>query len=243
MTLPLHIAHKLMALLQGAKMPASGLKHQVVTRLLAEGILEKQQLGRSKSLVYLSSPGALNHYLQNQFGIADLQVYIDTLLEPTAARADGVLASSNSKLKPVRTFTGFMVATLQQIEVLVNNQPFTLMPHAGIHFFVSDYEHFIVPQNATIVGVENAENFLHLQQQAHLFTGINPLFVCRYPYSSDLRKWLLQIPNNYLHYGDIDFAGISIFLNEYYQILGGRASFFIPPHIEELLARYGNRNL
>ncbi|MCY7422579.1 MAG: hypothetical protein LH478_12655, partial [Chitinophagaceae bacterium] len=72
---------------------------------------------------------------------------------------------------------------------------------------------------------------------------LKPLFVCRYPYSGDLLHWLRNIPNTYLHFGDIDFAGINIFLNEYYVHLGERSSFFTPPGLPELLAKYGNRNL
>ena len=46
------------------------------------------------------------------------------------------------------------------------------------------------------------------------------LFVCRYPQSNDLIKWLQSIPNRYLHFGDLDFAGINIYLNEFKKYLG-----------------------
>lgn len=51
------------------------------------------------------------------------------------------------------------------------------------------------------------------------------------------------IPNPYLHFGDLDFAGIGIYLNEFKKHLGNRATFFIPGNTEELLGRYGNREL
>jgi hypothetical protein len=69
------------------------------------------------------------------------------------------------------------------------------------------------------------------------------LFISRYPQSNDAIKWLQNIPNNYLHFGDLDFSGINIFRNEYKKWLGTRASFFIPPNTEELLTRFGNRAL
>ncbi|HHH55360.1 MAG TPA: hypothetical protein ENK91_17010, partial [Bacteroidetes bacterium] len=43
------------------------------------------------------------------------------------------------------------------------------------------------------------------------------------------------IPNNYLHYGDFDIAGIGIYLNEYKKHLGDKARFFIPKDIEETI--------
>lgn len=54
-------------------------------------------------------------------------------------------------------------------------------------------------------------------------------------------KWLLSIPNLYLHFGDLDLAGIGIYLNEYKRHLDNRASFFVPDNIEATIVKYGNR--
>lgn len=50
-----------------------------------------------------------------------------------------------------------------------------------------------------------------------------------------------SIPNNYLHFGDFDIAGIGIYLNEYKKHLHGKASFFIPENIKSDLKTNGNR--
>ena len=65
------------------------------------------------------------------------------------------------------------------------------------------------------------------------------LFVSRYPQSTDLRSWLQNIPNRYIHFGDFDLAGIHIFLTEFHKCLGERSSFFIPSDIEQRL-EYGS---
>ncbi|MCA6071324.1 MAG: hypothetical protein LE168_02900 [Endomicrobium sp.] len=67
---------------------------------------------------------------------------------------------------------------------------------------------------------------------------MRPLFVSRYPQnqSKDLIKWLQSIPNNYLHFGDFDFAGIGIYLNEYKKYLTDKAMFLIPENIEKFIA-------
>ena len=65
------------------------------------------------------------------------------------------------------------------------------------------------------------------------------LFVSRYPQSSDLCSWLRIIPNQHVHFGDFDLAGIHIFLSEFYPHIGNRSSFLIPQDIEEQL-RHGS---
>lgn len=109
--------------------------------------------------------------------------------------------------------------------------------------FVYDAEHFIPAANITIVGVENPANFRFIRRQAHLFAGINPLFISRYPQSQhkDVITWLQRIPNAYLHFGDFDVAGLNIYINEYAKHLPGKTSFFLPDNIETLIKEYGNK--
>ncbi|MCR5659112.1 MAG: hypothetical protein K6G25_07280, partial [Bacteroidales bacterium] len=54
--------------------------------------------------------------------------------------------------------------------------------------------------------------------------------------SKDLLKWLQSIPNQYIHFGDLDLAGIAIYENEYYCHLGERASFFVPLDFEQRIS-------
>lgn len=96
--------------------------------------------------------------------------------------------------------------------------------------FVSDWKEFAVDADALVVGIENMENFRKVSMQRHLFESVlgcnaRLLFVSRYPQSTDLRSWLRSIPNRYVHFGDFDLAGISIFLTEFHCCLGNRSSF------------------
>lgn len=97
----------------------------------------------------------------------------------------------------------------------------------------------------TIVSVENAENFSLISKQQYLFKGHKTLFLSRYPQnqSKDLVKWLSGIQNPHLHFGDYDFAGINIYLQEYKRHLGTRTRFFMSPDLEDLIARHGNRKI
>ncbi|MDR3235814.1 MAG: hypothetical protein LBT48_03700, partial [Prevotellaceae bacterium] len=131
------------------------------------------------------------------------------------------------------------------IQATIDGEHIILNPAKGTFQFIYDFENFTIPQDITVVGIENLENFRYIEKQKYLFENIKPLFVSRYPQnqSKDLIKWLQSIPNNYLHFGDFDFAGIGIYLNEFKKHLENRAMFFVPEKIEELIKNYGNRNL
>lgn len=243
MKLPLALARGLLLLQQTGRQPFSSIRHPMVNDLLHDGILQKSMQGRGRAFLALHAPQALTAYLANRFGIADLEQYIKAMESADTNRHTAVQVAANSKVKKTRSFTGFMVASLAPVAVMVGNRPYNILPGSGVFTYISDYKNFSIPGSCTVIGIENPHNFLQLAGQAYLFNPVEALFVCRYPYSSDLVKWLQQIPNPFLYFGDYDFAGIQIFLNEYWKYIPGRAHYFIPDGLEEMMARYGNRML
>lgn len=245
MNLPISIADKLILLQNGEKIPASKLKHSVIDTMLGNGILEQQIQGRSKKLIFLRSPERLNDYLSNHFGINSLHDYISVHKQEDALRSDFVEISSDSKLRKVRTFKGFLVNSYLPIDAILNQEQLLINPPTGSFLFLYDFEQFSVPEDITIVGVENPENFRYISKQKYLFEDIKPLFISRYPQNQnkDLIKWLQSIPNSYLHFGDLDFAGIGIYLNEFKKHLGNRSTFFVPDNAKDLFEKYGNKEL
>ncbi|MDR3245138.1 MAG: hypothetical protein LBT50_01745 [Prevotellaceae bacterium] len=201
MKMPITIAENLILLRNGEKIPASKMKHGLVNEMLENGILRKQIQGRSKALIYLSERQALDDFLQNHYGITDLQNYIRTLKSDDLTRADAIAVSSDSKLKSVRTFKGFLVNCSVSIQATIDGEHIIINPAKGTFQFIYDFENFEIPQDITVVGIENPENFRYIERQKYLFENIKPLFVSRYPQnqSKDLIKWLQSIPNNYLH--------------------------------------------
>ena len=188
---------------------------------------------------------ALNDYLLNKFSISDLQEYIELLKNTEITRAELVQVASNSKIINRRTFKGFLVNSYEPVDTILNGSSFTINPTPGTFQFIYDFEKFIPAPDVVIIGVENAENFCAIEKQRYLFPNVKALFVSRYPQgqSKDLIKWLQTIPNFYMHFGDYDFAGINIYLQEYKKHLGDKASFFIPENIEQLIEKYGNQKL
>lgn len=241
MKVPVHIAEKLLQLSQGESIPSSLAKHSLIDDLVLEGIVERK--GRIQKSLLLSDNKALRTYLQNNCSINDLQQYIQTSKQENVSRSKLVSVSSNSKLIKVRTFKGFLINCYSPIQATLNGKQITLNPVDGTFQFIYDFEKFIPSPDITIVGIENPENFRHIDKQKYLFTDIKPLFVSRYPQnqSKDLIKWLQSIPNSYLHFGDFDFAGIGIYLNEFKKSLADDATFYVPQDIDQLIADFGNK--
>jgi len=241
MKVPVHIAEKLLQLSQGESIPSSLAKHSLIDDLVLEGIIERK--GRIQKSLSLPDKKALHTYLQNNCSINDLQQYIQVSKKEEVTRSELVAATSNSKHTGVRSFKGFLVNCYSPIQATLNEKQITVNPVDGTFQFIYDFEKFTVSPDITIVGIENPSNFRHIDKQKDLFSDIKPLFVSRYPQnqSKDLIKWLQSIPNNYLHFGDFDFAGIGIYLNEFKKHLADRTSFFVPEHIDKLIADFGNK--
>ncbi|HET6556637.1 MAG TPA: hypothetical protein VFG54_04940 [Prolixibacteraceae bacterium] len=241
MNLPLKIAEKLLLIANGDRIPANKLNHPIFRELILEGIIHKP--GKTRSIIQIIDNQQLMLFLKNHYSIDDLALYIETLKSENLIRADLVAVATDSKLRYVRTFKGFLANCYSPIHASLNNEEVFLYPHEGTFNFIYDYENFIPDKDITIVGIENPENFRHITRQKYLFENIQPLFVSRYPQyqSKDLIKWLQSIPNNYMHFGDFDFAGIGIYLNEYKKYLDHRANLFIPDNIDSLIRINGSK--
>lgn len=145
--------------------------------------------------------------------------------------------TGNSKLVMVRSCPGFPINSYESIECSLGDKRFVVNPQEGSFGFVTDWEIFTIPDDVTVIGIENMENFRMIRKQRHLFEEYlhrhrlpqKALFVSRYPQSSDLRKWLTSISNKYLHFGDFDLAGIHIFLSEFQKYLGEERTYYLIP--------------
>lgn len=240
--LSLSLARKIQKLLTEKRMAGSSFPYALAQELLKEEILAFINRGMQKSYRLVDEQG-LCTYLSQRYGIKDLEQWIEIKsCDTEITRSKQVQAVGNSKLRNTRTFRGFLVSSVEPIKAILRDEPFVIQSIRGISFFVGDYEHFYIPEDVVVIGIENGENFQSIHAQQYLFEGMKVLFVSRYPQSKDLRSWLHKIPNHYIHFGDFDLAGISIYLTEFYSYLGDRAEFFIPADIEERLEK-GNRAL
>lgn len=225
----------------GEPVPSSKLKGKLFENMISDGVLIVTAQG-SRKIYRAANEQSLRNYVAIHYDIRNLEEYLALLKKEDASRAEQVKVSGNSKLKYRRTFRGFLVNSYDSIPVNLSGQHFELLPADGTFAFIYDCDMFSIPEDVIIVGIENPENFRYIRKQKWLFDACLPekakiLFVSRYPQeqSHDLLEWLLLIPNRYVHFGDLDLAGIHIYLSEYYCHLKERASFLIPDDFETRL--------
>ena len=231
---------KLIRLRNGESIHSSQLRGEWVSELESDGVIVSTSHG-SRRVLFVPQPEAFLQALSAfDERLSDLDLMRDTLQTGETSRSVQASATGNSKLIAVRSCPGFPLNTYEPIACLLNGREIIVNPQEGSFMFISDWQSFSIPQDVVVVGIENMENFRLIRQQRALFEGtIGPdrlLFVSRYPQSSDLRSWLQAIPNDYIHFGDFDLAGIHIFLTEFHAYLGERSTFFIPSDIEQKLA-------
>lgn len=229
------ISASIQALMAGEQVAGSKLNGNLLSELMAEGLLLVIARGSRKSY-RARDIEALKRYLidkDESFRMLEANV--------ADSRASMAAETGNSKLVSVRSCPGFPINSYEPIECSLHGKPFMVNPQEGSFLFVTDWETFVIPEEVIVMGIENMENFRMIRQQRSFFEdylkvhGMSGkiLFVSRYPQSLDLRKWLTSIPNHYIHFGDYDLAGINIFLSEFQQYIGkDRSSFLIPDDIE-----------
>ena len=238
------ISASIQALISGEQVAGSKLSSKLLDELMAEGLLLVVAHGSKKSYRARDTEVLKRYLIDKDESYRILNV---TVVDSRASLAE---ETGNSKLLSVRSCPGFPINSYEPIESLLNGETFVVNPPEGSFVFIDDWSHFSIPEDIVVVGIENMENFRMIRQQRKLFESIlgdkQLLFVSRYPQSTDLRSWLLTIPNKYVHFGDFDLAGIHIFLKEFHKYLGGRSTYLIPSDIEQRLTkgsqdRYNNQ--
>ena len=232
------LINTLQQLTDGESVASSTLRKDFAETLLAEGLLTVQTHGSRRAFRAIDSI-SLKNYLQTHY--EELRTVGDRNMDSYETRSEQAVETGNSKLVTVRSCPGFPVNSYEPISCSLCDKEFVVNPPEGSFVFIDNWQQFSIPQDIVVVGVENMENFRMIRQQRNLFEsllgGNHLLFVSRYPQSTDLRTWLMGIPNKYVHFGDFDLAGINIFLTEFYKYLGNRSEFLIPSDIEKRLAK------
>ena len=240
----LAIAKLILRMLDGEKIPSSTLPKALARQLSDEELLGSVSHG-SRVSYYILDRDACRSYIQSHyFNGYKIEKWIELkeLSDEALNRSVLVNEIGDSKFVSIRTFRGFLVNCCEPIQIQLCGKPVTLSPMDGLATFIQKPESFSIPSDVLVVGIENGENFNELSRQRYLFPYEKILFVSRYPQSLDLRTWLSDIPNSYLHFGDFDLAGINIYLTEFYKYLGARSAFYVPDDIEERIKK-GNSNL
>ena len=217
---------QLQCLLRGETIAWSSLNNDMRNTLIGEDLIIIKT-NRSRKSIYVPNAEALKMFLEHHFEELRGMDWRSEDFSTAISRSELAANSGNSKTKEIRSCPGFMVNSYEPISAKLNGKGIVIAPKEGTMLFVADWEHFEIPQEVLIVGIENMENFRCIREQRYLFPSERPiLFVSRYPQSTDLRNWLKNIPNDYLHFGDFDLAGMHIYETEFFKFLGNDKRLF-----------------
>ncbi|QBG48883.1 hypothetical protein EGM51_16295 [Verrucomicrobia bacterium S94] len=197
--------------------------------------------GRNRAVCFCPDPSALRSVLQLHFGIHDLTAYLNLLEKDHADGEESLRATTSTKTLRRRSLQGFFIKGFGT-DIRIGKTRLDNLPD-GVEYFVRDHSVLKLSSMALIVGVENPECFVKADRLLDLFPQKAVVLVLRYHSNSPV-EWLKSIPNDYLHFGDFDPAGIAIYCNEYRFVLGEkRCRFLVPDGIGEQIRKYGDSAL
>lgn len=244
MNITIEQAKLLKELSEGKKVPLSRLKARIFQQLIQEQVLLRQKESHGWN-IYTDHPQSLLNYLYNHYIRCTLDEYIERG-QAAPSRSNNIRMSGDSKLKETELWQGFYFKVSEPIHAQWQGKPLTLLPYPeGIPVFMPQPETLSLPEGVTVVMIENSENFLKIETQLPLFQGLKCFFVSFYPREqhSYFIEWLQKQPNNYVHYGDFDFAGIHIYQSQYKKYVSGESRYLVPSGLLPLFRRYGKREL
>ena len=244
MNITIEQAKLLKELSEGKKVPLSRLKARIFQQLIQEQVLLRQKESHGWN-IYTDHPQSLLNYLYNHYIRCTLDEYIERG-QAAPSRSNNIRMSGDSKLKETELWQGFYFKVSEPIHAQWQGKPLTLLLYPeGIPVFMPQPETLSLPEDVTVVMIENSENFLKIETQLPLFQGLKCFFVSFYPREqhSYFIEWLQKQPNNYVHYGDFDFAGIHIYQSQYKKYVSGESRYLVPSGLLPLFRRYGKREL
>ena len=181
---------KLIRLRSGESLPSSALRGEWAEELLSDGVLISRSHG-SRSSIIAASPETLEQSLRHtDERLGNLDKMKETL-DTESTRSGQAAETGNSKLVTTRSCPGFPVNSYEPITCSLSGKELVVNPQEGTFIFITDWHYFAIPEDVTVVNIENMENFRLIRRQQALFSSALPdkrlLFVSRYPQSSDLR--------------------------------------------------------
>lgn len=205
-------------------------------RLIKDGFLEVKRVSANSRRVSAKDTEALRCFLLQAYGIPNVESLLEILEDETPTRrADLAKIGIGTKYTSIRPKSGMHINSPNGAAVTIDGSEVALSFPPYCALFVNRSAKIEIGSDVVIVGVENFENITFATQQAGLIKRDAPMiFVERGPV---MRNWVASLKNEYIHFGDIDLAGIGIYLREFAPHLSCPKSFFIPDDILERIEK------
>jgi len=174
--------------------------------------------------------------------IEDIDRYIDEVYDNKPSRDTIQKWHNNGKAVDSKSLRGLYISSLNSVNIKVNNELVTIIPNSGIGYFLFYTQKVGLDKDTIVVGIENYQVVWFAKKYQEFFQSSKILFVVINPY---MLEWIKSIENEYIHFGDYDLAGISIYLDKIIPRLlkSKKYSMFIPENIEELIQKHGDTQL
>jgi len=201
-------------------------------------IFEKKRVKKRSYKVYLKNLHSLLSYLDTYYGITSLENYIKVMSVQNISRdeiaSNGLPTKVKNSAKPK---TGVHINAPTPIKIKINGEDTQIYFPIDTALFINKDAQIEIPEYITIVGVENFTNIIRATKQKKLFEQYGEVIFIEL--SEKLKGILKMCENKYIHYGDIDLAGVDIYQTQYYPIVKKRCDFFLPyDNIEEVFKRF-----
>lgn len=208
--------------------------------LFDEKIIGLKNVSKTRNILVLKSKERLDVYMLKHYGIKNIKGYIEVSQKSDKTRTDVLGESTDDKSIKTNPQTGLFLKA--NVNILYNDKelPLSLIMNDGIVFHLDTPGYLPFPdREVTIVGVENYETLAKIKSQIEIFGEGKFLFIF---INSFMLQWIKGLQNDYIHYGDFDYAGISIYKDKVVPKLRGKHSFYIPDNIEALMDKSDSKN-
>ncbi len=183
----------------------------------------------------------LNNYDYKISSVLEIDEYIKNIFDAKVSRDTIQKFHNNTKARTSKSMYGLHVSSLQSVDIKLDDEMVSILAHNGLGYFLFHTQKIELHKDTVVVGVENYQ-VVWFAKKYKKFFGNNALFVVVTPY---MLEWIQDLQNEYIHFGDYDLAGISIYLNKIIPRLqkSKKYSMFIPENIGYLVRKYGNAQL
>lgn len=169
MKLSKSLVRDLITLIEGGQVPYSSFNNDMREVLHKERMIIIKTNGSFRK-IYTACPSSLKEFLANNFdGYRNLYKLRSLLNEHSGLRADLAEYSGNSKTKNVKTYLSFPINTVTPLRTHLNCKGLVIDPAVGTFLYITDWRHFIIPEDVIVIGIENIENFRHVRNYKEFF--------------------------------------------------------------------------
>ncbi len=202
-------------------------------------------------IIKLSNKALLFRYIKKSNALLaknkeEFKEYLDFELANEIKSKDEVAAHKETTKDDIsESFYGIHIAVTKETEVFQGNKKITLKPMLSGSYFFFQKNMVTIPSDTTVVGIENPQVLWLITRYEYLFNIEKVVFVlvndykCAYIYET----WLSTIKGRYIHFGDFDLAGLSIYYDKVLPKLQNKnlVEFYLPDFIFPLLTEKGNK--